>query len=97
MVGYSSNNSESYRVFNPATRRITESRNVVFIEVRSRLFREASEKSPPKMPRWNNEVGGHDYTTDSNFLRGLSDDTSVLCPVLEIPRTTSPTAGFLRS
>ncbi|CAN0061555.1 unnamed protein product, partial [Sphacelaria rigidula] len=30
-VGYS-NDSKSYRVYNPATRRIIESRNVVFIE-----------------------------------------------------------------
>ena len=37
LVGYS-NNSKSYRVYNPATRRIMESRNVNFIETPSRLF-----------------------------------------------------------
>ena len=49
-VGYN-NNSKSYRVYNPGTRRIVESRNVIFIEtpsrhrrkkLRSRLIRQAT-------------------------------------------------------
>ena len=41
LVGYS-NNSKSYLVYNPVTRRIMESRNVIFIETPSYL-------SPPSL------------------------------------------------
>ena len=40
-MGYS-NNSKSYLVYNPVTRRIMESRNVIFIETPSYL-------SPPSL------------------------------------------------
>ena len=44
LVGYS-NDSNSYRVYNPATRRIMDSRNVVFIETPSRLFPPSLEET----------------------------------------------------
>ena len=39
-----SNNSKSYRVYNPATRRTMESKNVIFIETPSRLLSPQSEE-----------------------------------------------------
>ena len=65
-VGYSSN-SKSYRVYNPATRCIMESRNVIFIETPSRLLPPPSEgpqlsmqELPPgDNPGRNNK--GHNY------------------------------------
>ena len=68
LVGYS-NNSKSYRVFDPATRRIMESRNVVLIE------------TPPQILRWNNDLQGHNYATDEDFIRDVRDYTSVLDPL----------------
>ena len=44
LVGYS-NNSKSYRVYDPVIRRIMESRNVIFIETPSRLLPPPSEVS----------------------------------------------------
>ena len=82
LVGYS-NDSKSYRVYNPATRRITESRNVIFIETPSRLLPPPSEECP--MQVWGHgqagEDKGHNYITDDDFLRDLRDCTSMLNPL----------------
>ena len=82
LVGYS-NDSKSYRVYNPATRRITESRNVSFIETPSRLLPPPSEECP--MQVWGHgqagEDKGHNYITDDDFLRDLRDCTSMLNPL----------------
>ena len=46
LVGYSKS-SKSYRIYNPATRRIMESRNIIYIETASRLHPPLSEETPP--------------------------------------------------
>ena len=77
-MGYSSN-SKSYRVYIPGTRRIVESRNVVFIDAPSRLL-------PPPVEESSVQVSGnggvsndndHNYATDDDFLRNLRDYTSM--------------------
>ena len=77
LVGYS-NNSKSYRVYNPATRRVMQSRSVVFIETPSRLFPPPLEESSPQINPPNNGMSDHNYSTDDDFLRDLRDYTSVL-------------------
>ena len=77
LVGYS-NNSKSYRVYNPATRRIMESRNVVFIETPSRLFSPPLEETSRQTNPPSNGMNDHNYSTDNDFLLDLRDYASVL-------------------
>ena len=72
MVGYSKN-SESYRVYNPATRRILESRKLVFIETLSRLFPPPLEKTSKEINPPSNGMIDHNYSTDDDFLLHLRD------------------------
>ena len=92
LVGYS-NSSKSYRVYNSATRRVVESRNVFLIETPSRLFSPplevtSREANPPR-----NGMDDYTYVTDDDFLRDLRDYTSVLEPLPVLLLTTSPWAG----
>ena len=83
LVGCSSN-SKSYRVYNPVTRYIMESRNVIFIDTLSRLLPPPSkgpqllmqELPPGDDPDRDNK--GHNYITDDDFLRDLRNYTSVV-------------------
>ena len=78
-MGYS-NNSKSYYVYNPLTRRIMESRNVVFIETASRLLPPPSDVAHTQRLPSSNVTDVHNYSTDDDFLRDLRDYTSVLKP-----------------
>ena len=80
LVGYS-NNSKSYWVYNPATRRTMESRNVIFIETRSRLFPPSLEATSQQITQPSNGMDDHNYVTDDDFLRDLRDRTSMLDPL----------------
>ena len=74
------NNSETYRVYNPATRRIMESKNVILIETQSRLLPPPSEETSPQISYSSN--GMDDYNIiNRDFLRDLRDYTSVLEPL----------------
>ena len=46
VCGFSENESNSYRVWNPKTRRVVEDRNVVFIETPPHLIPQPSQPSP---------------------------------------------------
>ena len=74
-----SNSSNSYHVYNPATRRIMASRNAIFIEIPSCLLPPLSEEMTPEPLRW--EVNDHNFITDDDFLRDIRDLTSVLDPL----------------
>lgn len=73
------NDSNSYSVYNPTTRRVMESKTFVCIETPSRL-------PPPGEPQLlthprdeeADDTVGYNYTTDDGFLRDLRDHTSVL-------------------
>ena len=80
LIGYS-NNSKSYRVYNPAPRRIMESRNVIFIETPSRLFPLPLEETSQQVTPPSNGMDDHNYITDDDVLRDLCDCTSVLEPL----------------
>ena len=74
------NNSETYRVYNPATRRIMESKNVILIETQSRLLPPPSEETSPQISYSSN--GMDDYNIiNRDFLRDLRDYTFVLEPL----------------
>ena len=80
LVGHS-NNSKSYRTYNPATRRIMESRNVIFIETTSRLFPPSLEETSQEIIPPSNGMDDHNDITDDDFLRDLHHYTSVLEPL----------------
>ena len=84
LVGYR-NNSKSYRVYNPVTRRIMESRNVIFIETPSRLFPPPLEETSQHVNPPSNGMGDHNHVTHDDFLRDLRDYTSVLEPLPGAP------------
>lgn len=79
LLGYS-NSSKQYGVYNPITRRIMKSSNVVFIETPSPLL------PPPLKQSWmqswgHRQVGSnksHNYITDDDFLRNIRDYTSMV-------------------
>ena len=75
------NDSKSYRVYNPATRRILESRNAIFIETPSRLFPPPLEETLQQVNPPRNGMDNHNCITDDDFLRDLRDYTSVLEPL----------------
>ena len=72
LVGYA-NNRKSYRVYNPATRRILESRNAIFIETPSRLFPPPLEETLQQVNPPRNGMDDHNCITDDDFLRDLRD------------------------
>ena len=80
LVAYS-NNSKRYRVYNPSTRRIFESRNVIFIETPSHLFPPPLEETSQQVNPPSNGMDDHNYITDEDFLRHLREYTSVLEPL----------------
>ena len=80
LLGYN-NISRSYRVYHPATRRIMEGRNVIFIETPSRLFPSALEETSQQIVPPCNGMDDHNYITEDNVLRDLRDYTSVLEPL----------------
>ena len=53
------NNRKSYRVYNPATRRIMESRNVIFIETPSRLLPPPLEETSQQVNPPSNDMDDH--------------------------------------
>lgn len=79
-MGYSIN-SNTYLVYNPATRRIMESRNVIFIDTPSRLLPPPLEENLPQSLPSGSGMDDHNYTTDDGFLRDLRDYTSLLEPL----------------
>ena len=54
-----SNNGKSYRVYNPATRRIMKSRNVIFFEIPSRLFPPPLEENSQQVNTPSNGMDAH--------------------------------------
>ena len=77
LVGHS-NNSKSCREYNPATRRIMESRNVALIETPSRLFPTPLDVTSKQTNPPSNGLSDYNYSTDDDFLLDLRDHTSVL-------------------
>ena len=68
-------------MYNPATPRNMESRNVIIIELPSRLFPPSVDETSQQIIPPSNEMDGHKYITDADFVRNLSDYTSVLEPL----------------
>ena len=79
LVGYS-NNSKSYRVYNPVARRIMERRKVIFIETPPRLFLSPLEEISQQVNPPSNGMDDHNYITDDDLLGDLRDIMSVLEP-----------------
>lgn len=76
------NDSESYRVYNPATPRIMERRDVAFLKTppcptSPRELQFMMHRLPPSDEK-PSDSKGHNSATDDNFLRELRDDTFIL-------------------
>ena len=67
MCGFSKTKSNSYRIWNPKTRRVVESRNVVFIKIPPNLLPAARRLSPQQ------DLESPSY----DFSDGMLDDTYV--------------------
>ena len=65
-MGYS-NNSKSYRVYNPANLRIMESSNDIFMETPSRLFPLSLEETSRQISPPSNGMDDHNYIADDDF------------------------------
>ena len=68
-------------MYNPATRRIMESRNVVFIETPSRLFPSPLQEISQQVSPPSNRIDDLNYITGDDFLRDLRDYASVWEPL----------------
>ena len=68
-------------MYNPATRRIMESRNVVFIETPSRLSPPPLEETSEQVNPPSNGMDDHNYITDDDFLLDVRYYSSVLEPL----------------
>ena len=83
VCGYSEE-SKSYRVINPKTYRVVESRNVTFIETPSQHVRPPPSKLFPLQdlvpPSWDidDDTLDNDYIPYDNLLRDISDYTGVV-------------------
>ena len=82
VCGYSEKR-KSYRVWNPKTRRVVESRHVTFIEIPPHLLPPPSKLSPLQdlvPPSWDidDDTLDNDYISYDNLLRGLRDYIGVL-------------------
>ena len=78
-------------MYNPVTRCIMESRNVIFIETPSRLFPPPLEETSKQVNSPSNGMDDHNIT-DDDFLRDLRDYTYVLDRFPALLLTTSPWA-----
>ena len=67
MCGFSEIESNSYRIWNPKTRRVVESRNVVFIETPPNLF-PATRRLLPQQDLESPSYEFSDNTLDDNYL-----------------------------
>ena len=58
-----------------------ESKNVIFIETQSRIFPPSLDEASQQIIPPSNGMDDHNHITDDDFLRSLSDYTSVMEPL----------------
>ena len=83
VCGFSENESNSYRVWNPKTRRVVEARNVVFIETPPHLIPQPSQ--PPPLHRFQSsslkfteDTLDDNYVSNEEMLQDVHDYTAAL-------------------
>ena len=95
--GYSEE-SKSYRAWNPKTRPVVESRNVTFIETPPHLLPQPSKLSPVQNlvpPSWDldDDTLANDYISYDDLLRDVRDYTSVMDFTANIPAKHKNASG----
>ena len=78
VCSFSETESNSYRIWNPKTRRVVESRNVVFIETPPNLLPAARPLSPQQDIESSSYDFSDNYVSDDDILRDVQNYTSVL-------------------
>ena len=84
LCGFSDDEELSYRIWNPKTRRVVESRNVAFIETPPHLILQPTRLSPLRELPPAESVD--DYTPTNDMLRIVRDYTAILDFNVNIPR-----------
>ena len=97
MCGYSEE-SKSYRVWNPKTRHVVESRNVTFIKTPSHLLLPRSKLSPLQnlvLPTWyiDDDTLDSDYISYDDLLRDVRGYTGVLNFTANAPANHANVSG----
>ena len=97
MYGYSEE-STSYRVWNPKTRHVVESRNVTFIKTPSHLLLPPSKLSPKQdlvPPSWDidDDTLDNDYISYDDLLRDVRGYTGVLNFTANAPANHANASG----
>ena len=80
---FSENESNSYRVWNPKTRRVVEARNVVFIETAPHLIPQPSQPSPlhrlqSSSLKFTEDTLDDNYVSNEEMLQDVRDYTAAL-------------------
>ena len=83
VCGFSENESNSYRVWNPMTRRVVEARNVVFIETPPHLIPQPSQPSPlhrlqSSSLKFTEDTLDDNYVSNEEMLQDVRDYTAAL-------------------
>ena len=83
VCGFSENESNSYRVWNPKTRRVVEARNVVFIETPPHLIPQPSQPSPlhrlqSSSLKFTEDTLDDNYVSNEEMLQDVRDYTAAL-------------------
>ena len=83
VCGFSENESNSYRVWNPKTRRVVEARNVVFIETPPHLIPQPSQPSPlhrlqSSSLKFTEDTLDDNYVSSEEMLQDVRDYTAAL-------------------
>ena len=81
--GFSENESNSYRVWNPKTRRVVEARSVVFIETPPHLIPQPSQPSPlhrlqSSSLKFTEDTLDDNYVSNEEMLQDVRDYTAAL-------------------
>ena len=83
VCGFSENESNSYRVWNPKTRRVVEARNAVFIETPPHLIPQPSQPSPlhrlqSSSLKFTEDTLDDNYVSNEEMLQDVRDYTAAL-------------------
>ncbi|CAM9689341.1 unnamed protein product, partial [Ascophyllum nodosum] len=100
VCGFSENESNSYRAWNPKTRRVVEARNVVFIETPPHLIPQPSQPSPlPRLQssslKFTEDTLDDNYVLNEEMLQDVRDYTAAL--EFNIDILADPTAASKES
>ena len=93
VYGFSETESNSYRIWNPKTRRVVESKKAIFIETPPNLLSAARRLSPKQnveslSPDFSDDMLDDSYVSHDDMLRDVQNYTSALDFGVDLPAGT---------